>query len=111
MKTNFIFYALAITFFIGFLACLAWYYMEKRKNKSTKAPLSWTIESAKKFLAENDKSKDDKAEVKAEKVVIIDQEKFKEVKSQQMVEKKKNTLEQTPKKTTQPKTNTPKTNK
>lgn len=84
MRTDFIFYAIAIVCFIGFLACLAWYYMERRKPKNTKAPLNWTIESAKKFLEENDKSQKAQSDnKKTEKVVIIDKEKFKEVKTKQ----------------------------
>lgn len=84
MRTDFIFYAIAIVCFIGFLACLAWYYMERRKPKNTKAPLNWTIESAKKFLEENDKSQKAQSDnKKTEKVIIIDKEKFKEVKTKQ----------------------------
>lgn len=116
MRTDFIFYALAIVCFIGFLACLAWYYMERRKPKNTKAPLNWTIESAKKFLEENDKSKDEKSDAstsKTEKVVIIDKEKFKEVKSNQTqsTEKKKSTSNDASKKTITPKEDKTKTNK
>lgn len=85
MRTDFIFYAIAIVCFIGFLACLAWYYNERRKPKNNKTTLNWTIESAKKFLEENDKSKDNQPEnKKTEKVVIIKKDNYKKVNAKQL---------------------------
>lgn len=90
MRIDFIFYAIAIVCFIGFLACLAWYYMEKRKPKNTKTPLNWTIESARKFLEENDKN-NKQTENQSKKVVILDKEKFTETKTDAKVEKTQET--------------------
>ena len=78
VKTDVIFYILSAVFFCAFLIVLIWYLFNKKKesNKQTK---TWTIESAKKFLENNNiqikQSPVDK--VKTETIKNVEKEKTK----------------------------------
>jgi len=55
MRTDLIFYILAIFFFVCFMGVLIWYILDKKYgSQKRKTPISWTIESAKKFLEDNE---------------------------------------------------------
>jgi len=63
VRTDILFYILALVCFCAFVVVLLWYLLSRQKDKNNKPTKSWTIESAKKFLESNniqvnDNSKD-----------------------------------------------------
>ena len=65
IRTDLIFYILAIIFFCGFVVVLLWYLLSVKKENNTKPTKSWTIESAKKFLETNNIKIDEESNKKA----------------------------------------------
>lgn len=53
IQTSLIFYILAVAFFCAFCVVLLWYLISEKHNKNNIQTKSWTIESAKKFLENN----------------------------------------------------------
>ncbi len=53
IKTSLIFYILAVIFFCAFCVVLLFYILNQKKDKGNFQSKSWTIESAKKFLENN----------------------------------------------------------
>lgn len=53
IRTDLIFYILAVVFFCGFIVALIIYLHTRQQNPNSKPTKSWTIESAKKFLESN----------------------------------------------------------